>query len=98
MYEIDFDPEFQEILEDLRKENPKNYNNIIKKIKDIASTLEWSHNHYKNLEYPLHKFKRVHINKNFVLVFRVNKNENVVEFIDYDHHDNIYKKKRLLTF
>ena len=95
MYDIDFDPEFQLILDDLEKENPKKYNNVIKKIADMASGLEWSPDHYKNLEYPLNQFKRVHVNTHFVLIFKVNKNTHEVLFIDYDHHDNIYKKKRL---
>jgi len=35
--------------------------------------------------------KRVHIG-HFVLVFKFNKTENLIEFDDFEHHDIIYKK------
>jgi len=36
--------------------------------------------------------KHVHIG-HFVLVFQYKKEENLIDFDDFDHHDNIYKKK-----
>ena len=48
-------------------------------------------NHYKNLRKPLQNFKRVHIDKSFVLVFSVDENKKLVIFEDFDHHDNIYE-------
>ena len=98
MYNIDFDPEFDEFLDDLRKDDSNIHDTIIRKIIDIAETLEWSDKHYKNLVYPLNKFRRVHINKHFVLVFRVNNDDHAVEFFAYDHHDKIYKNSRLLKY
>jgi YafQ family addiction module toxin component len=95
MYNIYFDPEFEIILEDLGKENPKLHDNVIKKITNIAETLSWSPNHYKNLRSPLQRYKRVHVNDSYVLIFMVNKSKKSVKFVDYDHHDNIYKKKSL---
>ncbi len=46
--------------------------------------------HYKNLRYDMKDKKRVHIG-HFVLVFKFIKDKNNAEFIDFDHHDNIYK-------
>jgi len=36
--------------------------------------------------------KRVHLG-HFVLVFQFDKKNNKIKFDDFDHHDNIYKKK-----
>ncbi len=47
---------------------------------------------YKNLKHSLKEFKRIHIG-HFVLVFRLNKKENLIYFEDFDHHNNIYFKK-----
>ena len=49
-------------------------------------------NHYKNLKYGLKEFKRVHIDKHFVLTFKVDLNNNFILFADLDHHDRVYKK------
>ena len=46
--------------------------------------------HYKNLRYGLKDKKRVHVG-NFVLVFKLVKEENKIIFLDFDHHDNIYR-------
>lgn len=98
MYKTYFDPEFFDELESLKEDEPQKYNVVITKCKEIANSLEWSSDHYKNLEYPLNKYKRVHLFKNhFVLVFRVNKWDKSVLFVAFDHHDKIYKNKRLIT-
>ncbi|MBU0760810.1 MAG: hypothetical protein KJ858_03910 [Nanoarchaeota archaeon] len=47
----------------------------------------------KNLRYDLSEFKRVHIEKHFVLTFKVSIRDNFILFVDFDHHDNIYKRK-----
>ena len=49
-------------------------------------------NHYKNLRYGLSDYKRVHIGKSFVLLFFVNFENNIINFIKFDHHDKIYKR------
>ncbi len=36
--------------------------------------------------------KRVHIDKHFVLTFKIDLDSNVVKFLDYGHHDKIYRK------
>ena len=95
MYDIHFIPEFDEFMEDLSKKEPNTHDQIIKKIIDIAETLEWSDKHYKNLQNPLNKFRRVHLNKTFVLIVRVNHNARMVEFFVYDHHNTVYQNKTL---
>ena len=54
--------------------------------------LELNPNHCKNLRAPLQEYKRVHVNKSFVIIFRVDVNNKLMIVYDYDHHKRIYKK------
>ena len=63
---------------------------LMKKIEEIIASGDIDH--YKNLRKPLQNFKRVHIDAHFVLVFKYEKDKDIVYFYDFDHHDKIYKK------
>jgi YafQ family addiction module toxin component len=78
------------ILEKLFKKDKVTYEQIMAKIEEIISSSDVEH--YKNLRYTMKDRKRVHIG-HFVLVFKFNKAENLIEFDDFDHHDNMYKKR-----
>jgi len=78
------------ILEVLSKKDKSLYEQLIKKIDEIINSQDVEH--YKNLRNDLKEFKRVQVG-HFVLVFRFIKHENKVIFVDFDHHDKIYKKK-----
>ena len=65
---------------------------IYKKIKEIIESDGTSIDHYKNLSHSLSEYKRVHIDKSFVLVFKVFRKEGHILFERFDHHDRIYKK------
>jgi YafQ family addiction module toxin component len=80
---------FDRILEKLLRKDKNIYEQILKKINEIINCNDLEH--YKNLKYNMNDKKRVHIG-HFVLTFKFNKNENLIEFDDFDHHDNIYKK------
>ena len=77
------------ILEKLFKKDKAVYEQVMKKIKEIINSSDVEH--YKNLRYDLSDKKRVHIG-HFVLVFSFIKSENKIKFLDFDHHDVIYKK------
>lgn len=77
------------ILEKLFKKDKSTYEQVIKKIGEIITSLDIEH--YKNLRYDMKDKKRAHIG-HFVLVFKFNKTENLIEFDDFDHHDVIYQK------
>jgi len=62
-----------------------------KKIKQVCSCDEELINHYKNLRYSLADFKRVHVEKSFVLLFKIDFEKKIVLFTRLDHHDKIYK-------
>ena len=62
----------------------------------LISLLEKAHKKDKKLyEAAFKKMgrRRVHIEKSFVLTFRINDVEKKVTFIDLCHHDKVYKKK-----
>lgn len=65
---------------------------INKKIKQICSCNEEVIDYYKNLRYDLSGYKRVHVERSFVLLFKVDFEKKRVLFVDIDHHDNIYKR------
>ncbi len=88
MYNYEIIPELQKILNKLSKKDKQTYEQVIKKIDGIINSFDVEH--YKNLKYNLKDRKRIHIG-NFVLVFKFVKNENKIIFLDFDHHDKIYK-------
>jgi YafQ family addiction module toxin component len=87
-YTLAIKPEVDKIFAKLTKKNKKQYEIIMKKIAEILENPQ----HYKNLRSPLEDWKRVHIDRSFVLCFSVNENTRTVTLEDYDHHDHIYKK------
>jgi YafQ family addiction module toxin component len=46
--------------------------------------------HYKNLNYPLNKYRRVHIDSNFVLCFSVDEKAQTVTLVKLAHHEDAY--------
>ena len=87
MYTLQIRPSLRKKLEKLGKKNPKQAEIIAKKSEEIIVNPD----RYKNLRAPLNNWKRVHIDKHFVLAFSVNEGSKTVILEDYDHHDNIYK-------
>ena len=81
----DFSKEFYKKLSKLDK---KEFLNVSKKIGQILNCDDI--NHYKNLEYGLSRYKRVHVNKHFVILFYEKKN--IVYFDNYLHHDEAYRR------
>lgn len=95
MYNIKINPELLEELENIREKDSKSYQNIVKKVQSVANILELNPNHCKNLRKPLQDYKRVHINKSFVLVFKVDDKNKEMILMAYDHHNKIYCRNDL---
>lgn len=93
MFNFDLTDELRFIIQKLCKKDRKRVEIINKKIKQVINCDSTSIQHYKNLKYNLKDFKRVHIDISFVLVFKVDIQKNHILFVDFDHHDNIYKKR-----
>ncbi len=87
-YSLSIRPSLDAELQKLAKRNKKQFEIIMRKAKEIVLNPQ----HYKNLRSPLQHWKRVHIDRHFVLTFSVDESARTVTLEDFDHHDNIYKK------
>ena len=90
MFNFDLSDELKVKIIKLSKKDPKKVEIINKKIKEIINNDTETINRYKNLRYNLKQFKRVHIDRHFVLTFKIEVERNFILFVDFDHHDNIY--------
>ena len=87
MYSLEVKEEADKIFKRLSRKNPKQLKIISKKIINIIN--EPLHR-YKFLRKPLQSFNRVHIDKHFVLIFKVDYSREAVIIYYFDHHDKIY--------
>ena len=87
MYNLKIKPDLEKTLKKLAKKNRRQVEIILKKIDEILV----NPHRYKNLRAPLNNWKRVHVDKHFVLIFSIDEESNSVTLEDSDHHDNIYK-------
>jgi len=76
----------------LAKKDKKTVAILNKKIKQIVNSDKITIDHYKNLRYDLKEYKRVHIAKSFVLMFKVSKERKFILFDKFRHHDDVYKR------
>ena len=93
MFDFNLSDELKLIIKKLIKKDKKKVEIINRKIREIINSNNQSIKHYKNLKHDLSEYKRVHIERSFVLVFKVNMKNNFILFVDFDHHDRIYKKR-----
>jgi len=92
MFNFNLTDEFRLIIKKLSRKDKKRTEIINKKIKQIVNSYLAFVQHLKNLRHDLKDFKRVHIDSSFILVFKVYISKNFILFVDFDHHDRIYKK------
>jgi YafQ family addiction module toxin component len=88
MYSLGIKPEADRIFRKLSKKNIKQLQIIDKKITEIRQN---PFHKYKPLKKPLHTFNRVHIDKHFVLIFKIDHQNKLVDIYYYDHHDKVYQ-------
>jgi len=89
MHNYEVVPSLQKVLKILSRRDASTYERVLKKIEEVINSPAVEH--YKNLRYDLKDKKRVQIG-HFVLVFSFIEEENKIKFLDFGHHDNIYKK------
>ncbi len=88
MYDYVLRKSVEKIFFKLVKRNPKQLDIIEKKLEEILR----NPHRYKNLRAPLQDFKRVHIDRHFVLIFSIDEENKRVILEDYEHHDRVYLK------
>jgi YafQ family addiction module toxin component len=91
LFSFDISDELKEVLAKLSRKDPVRAAIIYKKIEQIISCNEKAIDHFKNLRHDLSGYKRVHIDKSFVLLFRVIISKKHIIFIRLRHHDDVYK-------
>jgi len=91
MYKTVLSLELEKLISKLAKKDKILLIALNNKIKQVCSCDDELIDHYKNLRYGLSEYKRVHIDKSFVLIFKVNKERNTVYFDRLEHHDTAYK-------
>lgn len=91
MFDFDLTEELKFVLQKLAHRDKKRVEIVNKKIKEIISCDANTISHYKNLRYELKELKRVHIDGNFVLTFKVDIGKNFILFVELEHHDNVYQ-------
>lgn len=84
-YRAEFSDEFWGVLRDLLKRNQVLHDRLAKEIRKVLKNPEIG----KPLRYSLKSYRRTHIGS-FVLLYEII--GQVVRFLDFDHHDRIYKK------
>src|SRR3989338_840562 len=85
-YSIEQSAYFFDLMKKLAKHDPQTYERVKKKISQI---LENPH-HYKELGNVLKGCCRTHIGS-YVLIFEIRENEKVERFINFGHHDDVYR-------
>lgn len=93
-FQYDTSDELEETLKKLYKKDRQMCEAIMNKIDEAASRDHLTIDFYKNMRYELKEYKRVHIMKSFVLLFKVYKEKNFLLFDRFGHHDEIYKRKK----
>jgi len=91
-FDFDVSDELRVLLGKLQKKDRVRILTLNKKIREIVDNDPQSIDRYKNLKYGLSDYKRVHIDKSFVLLFKVDKNRNHILFYRLKHHSEVYKK------
>ena len=86
MYALDLREKVKEKFHRMEKKNKKQLEIINKKVLKIRENPHI----FKPLRYDLKGFRRVHIDKSFVLVYSIDEKNKTVVLEDYDHHDKIY--------
>ncbi len=83
--------ELNEIIQKTAKKDKVLIEALSRKMKQIID-LDWNPlNHFKNLRHEMSDYKRVHINKSFVLLFEADRKQNIILFHTLKHHDEAYK-------
>ncbi|MAG38984.1 hypothetical protein CMO90_02745 [Candidatus Woesearchaeota archaeon] len=89
MFDFNLSNEIKLKIRKLLRKDKKKVLIINKKIKEIINSE--SVERYKNLRYELKEYKRVHIDKHFVLTFKVEKEKDFILFVDFAHHKDVYR-------
>ena len=84
-YTVVFDPALDRVLHLLKKKKPSLFNKVSAQIEKVMRAPVLG----KPLRNVLRNYRRIHVGS-FVLIYEIKDTE--IRFLDFDHHDRIYKK------
>lgn len=90
MFGFQFTDELKFIIKKLVKKDKKRTIILKKKIKEIINNNHKTIDRYHNCKYDLKEYKHVHIDKSFVLLFKVEKKNNFILFAKFGHHNSLF--------
>lgn len=90
MFNFDLSDELKILIRQLLKKDKQRVIILNKKIKEIIDNDCHGIDRYYNCRYDLKEYKHVHIDKSFVLLFRVEKENNFILFAKLGHHDDFF--------
>ncbi|MFH1316203.1 MAG: addiction module toxin RelE [Candidatus Woesearchaeota archaeon] len=90
MFDFDISDELKILIRKLSKKDKIRVRILNNKIKEIINNDNITVDRYKNCRQGLKDYKRVHLDKSFVLLFKVNKEKNIIYFWRMRHHDDVY--------
>jgi YafQ family addiction module toxin component len=88
MYDIEVRERLDRTFKKLAKKDSKQMETIAKKIEEIAE----DPHAYNSLRFPLAGLRRVHIGS-YVLLFSIDESRKTIVLEDYEHHDNVYRRR-----
>lgn len=91
-FNFDLSDKLKAVIKKLSKKDRIRVIILNKKIKEVINNDLHSIDRYKNLRYNLNEYKRVHIDKSFVLLFNVDKQKNHILFEGLLYHDDVYRR------
>jgi len=92
MFNFDYSDELKLLIRKLLRKDKKRVIILNKKMKEIINNDINTINRYRNCRYDLKEFKHSHIDKSFVLLFKVTKEKNHILFAKLKHHDEIFPR------
>jgi len=87
-YKIKPSPKVEAIFKKMAQKDPVRLEQIHVKLKEVAEQPD----RYKFLRNKLKGENRLHFGHH-VLTYDIYKAEELIYLLDYDHHDNVYKKR-----
>lgn len=91
MLTYDLTDVLQKKIKKLLKKNPELAKIFYRKVREVTAHDIQTIETYKNLRFPLHKYKRIHLTRRAVLLFRVDKQKRAVRFTNIVHRDDAYR-------
>ena len=87
MYAYETKSELEKSLQKLAKKDKRHYESVVRKILQVAGNPEIG----KPLRNVLKGKRRVHIG-HFVLIYEIYEKEKKISFVDFEHHDDAYRR------